>query len=677
MSHDICAPVSRRHSPHARMERSTGPRRAPSRSHLLTNTPLTPPTDTGDRPYKCQFCGDQFARRCVCVSPHPRSDVLLILGSDLLARHVNKCHAHEKPTGPAAANARRKGTAGASRATTSKQACDQCVQSSLPCDGCNPCAKCVSRKCRCTYVKFHRQTAPAGPGHTRPAAPPSLTQALPRADDFLLPSYAPAFSFPYAGGSDPQLAGDGGGDFAAKYRAQAELLRRAGAGAGGGGGYAEPWYGVQGWQDGSPQMSSSAPNQSYLHEQLGARYSNGNGGGEYDNGGGLFYAHRPRRDSIDFGGSDTSSSHGHELEHERSSVPSSAASSSLHLPLADQMYHHIDHDPHFRPADDQFQRARDDQFQPTARHESGFSSAFGLMSIDDPAVLHGLAADGAPFFSSAAMQMPPGDPNATPMPPKGAGARGLVTPGLRREEETRELREFWKQYINQTPGTGGEHPPSLGSNGGGFGGGGGMGLLSPLGGRRARVNSLPSAKTPTVERAAHFGHGHGHGHGHGMHAPADDLRSYEAAVLARKAPTLSLVPRRRGGGSASSASPPPNAHNGNGNQNGNGNAPSGAAHRGNYTLARPSSSSSAGVGESSLAHALAGGAEPGSDRPSFKRLPSTTLGPAIAKRSALEGGGGDVLPTGASLSRRVNGEGKPMVGVPSIPAYAGNEVRGA
>ncbi|KAF7976797.1 hypothetical protein HWV62_5650 [Athelia sp. TMB] len=633
------------------MERSTGPRRAPSRSHLLTNTPLTPPTDTGDRPYKCQFCGDQFAR------------------SDLLARHVNKCHAHEKPTGPAAANARRKGTAGASRATTSKQACDQCVQSSLPCDGCNPCAKCVSRKCRCTYVKFHRQTAPAGPGHTRPAAPPSLTQALPRADDFLLPSYAPAFSFPYAGGSDPQLAGDGGGDFAAKYRAQAELLRRAGAGGGGGGGYAEPWYGVQGWADGSPQMSSSAPNQSYLHEQLGARYSNGNGGGEYDNGGGgLFYAHRPRRDSIDFGGSDTSSSHGHEHEHERSSVPSSAASSSLHLPLADQQmyHHHIDHDPQFRPADDQFHaRHGDDAFQP-ARHESGFSSAFGLMSIDDPAVLHGLAADGAPFFSSAAMQMPPGDPNATPMPPKGAGARGLVTPGLRREEETRELREFWKQYINQTPGTGGEHPPALGSNGNGAGfGGGGMGLLSPLGGRRARVNSLPSAKTPTVERA-HYPHGHGHGHG-GMHAPADDLRSYEAAVLARKAPTLSLVPRRRGGGSASSASPPPNAQNPHNGSNGN-------AHRGNYTLARPSSSSSAGVGgESSLAHALVG--EPGSDRPSFKRLPSTTLGPAIAKRSALEGG--DVLPSGASLSRRVNGEGKPMVGVPSIAAYAGNEVRGA
>ena len=33
-------------------------------------------------------------------------------------------------------------------------------------------AKCVHRKCRCTYVKFHRQTAPVGPGHPPPNALP-------------------------------------------------------------------------------------------------------------------------------------------------------------------------------------------------------------------------------------------------------------------------------------------------------------------------------------------------------------------------------------------------------------------------------------------------------------------------------------------------------------------------
>jgi hypothetical protein len=73
--------------------------------------------------------------------------------SDLLSRHVNKCHAAEKAllssgsgSSAAALNAlggggRRKGTTAATRATTSKQACDQCVQSSLPCDGSNPCGE--------------------------------------------------------------------------------------------------------------------------------------------------------------------------------------------------------------------------------------------------------------------------------------------------------------------------------------------------------------------------------------------------------------------------------------------------------------------------------------------------------------------------------------------------------
>lgn len=60
--------------------------------------------------------------------------------SDLLSRHINKCHPNEKPL-LSSAPSRRKGSASASRATTSKQACDQCVQSSLPCDGANPCCQ--------------------------------------------------------------------------------------------------------------------------------------------------------------------------------------------------------------------------------------------------------------------------------------------------------------------------------------------------------------------------------------------------------------------------------------------------------------------------------------------------------------------------------------------------------
>ena len=94
----------------------------------------------------------------------------LIHGAQCFLSHVNKCHPEHKEGDTGGGNAqqasststyhhtpsfpipdltltpgRRKGIS-ASRATTSKQACDQCVQNSLPCDGCNPCAKCVQRK---------------------------------------------------------------------------------------------------------------------------------------------------------------------------------------------------------------------------------------------------------------------------------------------------------------------------------------------------------------------------------------------------------------------------------------------------------------------------------------------------------------------------------------------------
>lgn len=132
---------------------------------LLTHRPSTHlpslHADTGDRPYKCQHCGDQFARRCVVTGIFcgtnsqcfwKFSSILappfcfLPPNSDLLSRHVNKCHAAEKPPTTTTPSNRRKGPTAASRATTSKQACDQCVQSSLPCDGCNPC---------CTYLNLH------------------------------------------------------------------------------------------------------------------------------------------------------------------------------------------------------------------------------------------------------------------------------------------------------------------------------------------------------------------------------------------------------------------------------------------------------------------------------------------------------------------------------------------
>jgi hypothetical protein len=246
MSPDICDPVS-----------VAPPFTPPHHSH---------PTDTGDRPYKCQHCGDQFARRySFLLLPSPTAP-LTPHSSDLLSRHVNKCHPNEKPL-VSSAPSRRKGTSSASRATTSKQACDQCVQSTLPCDGANPCcqslsafppslsysyfppAKCLHRKTRCTYVKFHRQTAPLGPGHpARPASNPAHPPlgALPLglnpyrlSDPFLLNGSAlnpSAISHSYADHQftfppPPQVSApsyDSAFDYTARYRAQADLLSRTG-----------------------------------------------------------------------------------------------------------------------------------------------------------------------------------------------------------------------------------------------------------------------------------------------------------------------------------------------------------------------------------------------------------------------------------------------------------------
>ena len=122
-------------------------------------------------------------------------------------------------------------------------------------------AKCVHRKTRCTYVKFHRQTAPLGPGHpARPihessnpahpslgALPPGPNYRL--SDPFFLPGsgttlnpsaitqstvsgtnqlYADhQFTFPpplqlSAPSYDTSL------DYTARYRAQADFLSRTG-----------------------------------------------------------------------------------------------------------------------------------------------------------------------------------------------------------------------------------------------------------------------------------------------------------------------------------------------------------------------------------------------------------------------------------------------------------------
>ncbi|EIW58041.1 uncharacterized protein TRAVEDRAFT_29876 [Trametes versicolor FP-101664 SS1] len=796
---------------------------------------------TGDRPYKCQHCGDQFAR------------------SDLLSRHINKCHASEKPP-TTTAPSRRKGTAAASRATTSKQACDQCVTSSLPCDGANPCTKCVQRKCRCTYVKFHRQTAPAGPGHP---APPTIPQNIPGRhaislgaprlpDEFLLAPppgtmnlsslYAtgPAHQYPiqhpslyaqdYA--SLPPLASalahseslasgmlpahtrealENDPDAMARYRAQAELLTRA-AIHNGNMGIAQPapsadasgslpgLYAAAGAQDGQytrynlPPPSQWDPpiaqnqyqqRQKEYEPQYGNRTQTHSVSPPYATGGepslqshppvastsssyeasapsnyhhsnlppaGTLYppqhsqghhSHHGHSRSEDLSGSgdDFGSDAGSTGTGPSHSIPSSTNSSSVHLPLPG--FNHLRTKADFGSKDGYEQprypseqgQSGQSQSQNPQEGEGGFSSAFGLMSLDDPNVLAGLANDGAPFFSgltpNGASNNPTGLSLATPTQDLLAQ---LKSAGGREALESKEMRDFWKMYLRT---------PLTGPNAGG-------GLMFPLqtptgpgvqlghamssqGGRpspsrrHSRVSSLPSMKTPPLfadERLGSVynrGQEHYDSHGHASQSQgqqggvtgaynstvrttlhdAEDLKSYEQAVLARKAPMqLNLVPKRKGStttgpgpsanamGKSKSMSPvvPHATYNGPSSSNAGQDMGSGSS-RISELLNRPASSSSAGTtnssgsglslpsnastantsqASSSLAHAFGGASSserPSTSdgvplshsppqqhlvewgaptyRPSFKRIASQTLGPDNAKRALLGPAGWD------------------------------------
>ena len=120
----------------------------------------------------------------------------------------------------------------------------------------------MHRKTRCTYVKFHRQTAPVGPGH--PARPPhdSSNPAHPSlgtlpsgpnqyrlSDPFFLPSNGSALNPSSISQSNPSGANtlyvdhqftfppplpvsapsyDSSFDYSARYRAQADFLSRTG-----------------------------------------------------------------------------------------------------------------------------------------------------------------------------------------------------------------------------------------------------------------------------------------------------------------------------------------------------------------------------------------------------------------------------------------------------------------
>ncbi|KAN0092692.1 hypothetical protein V8E55_003476 [Tylopilus felleus] len=303
--------------------------------------------------------------------------------------------------------------------------------------------------------------------------------------------------------------------------------------------------------------------------------------------------YRPGRVSLDLSDSSSATSQ---------SVPPSASSSSVHLPLSvnemcdarsGEMQTHEPHilqpqasnsipAPH-APFPDPFEPSHLPPQQPH-RSEGGFSSAIGLISFEDRNALAGQVS----FFSNLGMGVLPHSPNATPMPtrmqhPHLHQGRDRVmslgalptTPGLTKEADTRELNDMWKTY-----------------------------LRSPLGGSGTATLDLSTSQpsvTPTVE----MGHplmmngGHG-GLGAGgstlrttLHGNSEDLRSYEAAVNARDASfKLNLVPRRKGTRPTVNGSPPRRVP---------GTSPSSAAAgQTDQEISRPSNSSST----SSLAQAF-------------------------------------------------------------------------
>lgn len=305
---------------------------------------------------------------------------------------------------------------------------------------------------------------------------------------------------------------------------------------------------------------------------------------------------------------------------------------------------------------------------------------------------------------------------------------GILSAGGREVLDSKELREFWKQYM-RTPLTG----PGGGNNlfplQTPTGPGQQLGSTSPTNRpspsrRHSRVASLPSMKTPPIftSNYGHLGAG-AQAQDFGsfpsnanfsfssqpkvrgrpqpqddrdgpaakpqyssvrttLHGDAEDLKSYEQAVLARKAPTtLNLIPKRRGTmppgssapnktsivggpvGSLSQATNPPvppfpslESFNRTGGANaserpGSSSSSLADAFGGSHAYQQQqnayhshSSESPPGQRESSAGAESDSGLSSSpsqSYRPSFKRLASQTLGPANTKRALLGPAGWD------------------------------------
>ena len=284
------------------------------------------------------------------------------------------------------------------------------------------------------------------------------------------------------------------------------------------------------------------------------------------------------------------------------------------------------------------------------------------MSLDDSEVLAGLG-NAAPFFdnsitnNSSSSHNPSWGDGPTPRanPCDAPPANGKKGPNQQQHQDQgqtgngtpaslKELKEMWKQYM-KTPFSGQplahEHLPAG----------------SPKRERGlSRVASLPSVKTPSTATAGwgdpmrgvngtlpqqqqqqqqpngthstQYGGNAAHSR---VHNHPDDLRSYEQAVLARRAPlTLHLAPRRRGNTTSTGPTathPPPPGASATAPAKGNRSSPAGSGSGSDRSMSASSSRGSPINGGGSQ------GAEDAS-RPTFKRLPSQTLGPEYTKRPA-------------------------------------------
>lgn len=147
---------------------------------------------TGDRPYGCQMCGDRFAR------------------SDLLSRHVNKCHT---PGGLANTSSRKgQGSARAQAAAAEdkkRRPCEACTFQSTKCDFGKPCNNCATRGSKCAYAKAKRPRRNTNPSpSTRPGTLPDpgvQTQESMPLNSFGYQDDMTPFNFNYQP-QDPSLA---------------------------------------------------------------------------------------------------------------------------------------------------------------------------------------------------------------------------------------------------------------------------------------------------------------------------------------------------------------------------------------------------------------------------------------------------------------------------------------